>query len=153
MSAGFARKWTAEEKLRVVFLFNNGHSASQIAREYGVSRNAILGLVHRARHQTSGAVRSRSRSRRRDRRDTGRKTKPRQLKPRPISHAPDEDPVPFLERADTQCVYPLWQDDAPPEKLFEGLVCGAPVRRTRMTQPAYCAHHQAVCGRPVEPLV
>ena len=153
MTVGFARKWTAEDKTRVLFLFNSGHSASEVAREYGVSRNAILGLVHRARHQKNAPVRSRSRSRRKVRREEGHRRKPRQLKPRPISHAPDENPVPFLERADNQCCYPLWEDDAPPEKLSEGMVCGAPVCRKHSAQPAYCAHHQKLCGKPVDPLL
>lgn len=131
---GEARKWTLEDRQRVVFLFNNGHSASKVAKEYGVSRNSILGVVNRERQKTNAPVRSR-------RLRKVRLNPPRKHNPRPIVHAPDESPVPFLERTDNQCAFPLWADDTPRHDVCDGMVCGAPVDRTSRDSPAYCSFH------------
>ena len=138
---GEARKWTSEDRLRVVFLFNNGHSASQVAKEYGVSRNSVLGVVHRARQTSDTPIRSRRLTRRARKSAKVRISPPKQHKPRPIVHAADENPVPFLERADNQCAYPLWPDDAPRHDVCDGMVCGAPVDRSSRYGPAYCSFH------------
>ena len=43
----FTHKWTDEDKVRVESLLREGLSASQIAYEFKVSRNSVIGIVHR----------------------------------------------------------------------------------------------------------
>ncbi len=44
--------WGDMATLEVLDLWYQGYSASEIAKQFGVSRSAILGLVHRVRADT-----------------------------------------------------------------------------------------------------
>ena len=43
------KEWTDERRAKVIDMWKNGDSASVIANEMEVSRNAIVGIIHRAR--------------------------------------------------------------------------------------------------------
>lgn len=135
---GLNRLWSSEDKTRVVYLFTNGHSASQIADEYGVSRNAVLGLVHRVRN--AGEVKVRGKPKRKKRRALPQHI----VRKGPIPRSPTEQPVSFLDRARDRCCFPLWDDNAPRGEVADGLVCGAPLTDRSLVAPAYCKHHSKI---------
>lgn len=55
------KQWTAEEDNRLAKLRHEGLSAAQIGAEFGVSRNAVIGRVHRSKRLTEiGLGRERS---------------------------------------------------------------------------------------------
>jgi GcrA cell cycle regulator len=53
-----AAGWTDEKVERLKILWADGYSASQIARELGVTRNAVLGKAHRSGLSNGGVVRA-----------------------------------------------------------------------------------------------
>lgn len=140
---GLIRRWSSEDKTCVVDLFNNGHSASQIADEYGVSRHAVLSLVHRVRK--AGKVKVRGKPKRKKRRALPQHIfRPGTKRKGPIPRSPTEQPVSFLDRARDRCCFPLWDDDAPRDDVATGLVCGAPLSERSSVAPAYCKHHSKI---------
>lgn len=51
--------WDEQAQERLVELWNAGYPASQIGNEFGVSRNAVMGKVHRMRVKAIGELRRR----------------------------------------------------------------------------------------------
>lgn len=122
-----------ELKTHVEGLWNAGHSAAVIARMIdGLTRNAVIGIVHRLRNR-GGDMRARP---------------PRD--PKPVAVAVPEPPpavvdctpllVPMERRTEAQCPYPMWPDDAASGGP-DFLVCGAAKERDDW----FCAGHTKLC--------
>lgn len=89
-----ARRWTKDESAEIERLFlKDGETATQIARRYpGSTRNAILGVLHRAGALGLGRAQMQSQPRAST---TRRKANPKPA-PRPALEAPVEGPVQYL---------------------------------------------------------
>lgn len=139
--------WTQDRIETLARLWREGRSAAAIAQALGgVTRNAVLGKIHRlglsgrarpARpgsglHRTESAGRRRARPRR------------RVVPPPAAAPGPPADPPPEAGLADMRTVGPhacRWPLGDPRAPGFS--VCGRPVARG-----AYCAAHGALAYRP-----
>ena len=154
-------QWTEERVERLKQLWAEGLSASRIAAELGgITRNAVIGKVHRlglsgrAKTSTGGQPRQRRTRSEKPRRsattatagNTALKLDPRE-EPRPVREkAPVQELViPISERAsiltlsETTCKWPIG-DPGDPDFHF----CG---RRADVGIP-YCAHHARIAYQP-----
>lgn len=119
----------------IIHMWNENYTGSQIAAELGVTRNVVMGVLHR--YRCRGLV--------------GRKilapvkpapTKPRRksvpkIKEKPIVYV--EGKVKFADlHQSRQCHY-IVNDGPPSEYLF----CGKPQEKG-----SYCAHHASICYMP-----
>lgn len=133
--------WTEDRIGRLKTLWLEGQSAEQIARDlaHGISRNAVLGKVHRlglSAGRAAGAVTSRARVR-------SASALPARL---PAGNRPIADCAPsskagsatLLSVGRSECRWPLGD---PRDADFT--LCGRPVARC-----AYCAAHAAIAYRP-----
>lgn len=139
----FDRKWTTEEREQIVAAFDAGEMASAIAQRFGVSRNAVIGVIHRERRRRGPQPGDRRRKLRsgppkRTVKATGT-GRARPLAPvvRPLREAAAPPPqARFLTLAEVeagQCRFPVTPHDAPPAAHR---FCGAPAPDGR-----YCRHH------------
>lgn len=142
--------WTDDRVETLARLWKAGLSASQIARSLGgVTRNAVIGKVHRlglsgrSAPNMPGARRAEPRRERR-----GRIAKPKAAAPPPTPRAaamPEQEctetgSATIVSVGRRQCRWPLGEPLADAFRL-----CGRPVARG-----AYCAGHGALAYRPVE---
>lgn len=168
-----AKAWSktpglADRNAEILRLWGQGKSAAEIAAALGsITRNAVIGIVHRAGHHRGPKVRrAKPAEVTQDRPPTPRPSlpgKPAARKPAGRDHFADvgkmvvapplapiapeipgaaetsDTAVPFLDRRFGQCVWPLWQ--APTDAR---LVCGAPVAG----DGPYCPCHTARATRP-----
>lgn len=155
--------WTDERKAVVRRLWVEGHSATEIGCALGVSRCAIIGIVHRNRaawgigYVLHGAARANMRRARKARRPETRVRKPANQsgqsappkskpKPPPVQHTlgpmPTEGTVSLLDIRAGQCRFPMWGD---PFDLATSLYCGRPVD----SQSSWCPHHRRICVQPL----
>jgi len=143
--------WTDErvETLRKLWL--EGLSASQIAKQLGgVTRNAVIGKVHRlglsGRAAPSHPSRQTFKAPRPPRPVTAPAPRPRAIEPRPAAAAPR--PAPFVELPGTATVLTLgahmckWPIGDPSSRDFT--FCG---RRASEERP-YCADHARLAYQP-----
>jgi GcrA cell cycle regulator len=133
--------WTDERVRALTRLWRDGKSASEVARTLGgVTRNAVIGKVHRlglgGRVTPSPPRRAASRP---------RVAKPRRLRPRAEARLRQTpEPLPQVGSATVatvrrgQCRWPIGEPGADDFRL-----CGAPACRG-----AYCAPHGQVAYRP-----
>jgi GcrA cell cycle regulator len=133
--------WNAEQMTRLERLYRNGVSFREIAADIGVTRNAVIGKVHRMQLPT---------------RDVILKAKPVVVRP-PKPHRtifkvkkpkPEPDPVVdysciIIDLTNTTCRYPLWTIDAVPFAVK--FYCGAPGADMSVGQP-YCRKHALMCN-------
>lgn len=143
--------WTDDRVETLSKLWREGMSASQIARDlgHGITRNAVIGKVHRlgltgrAAPRLPGAGRPDQRRERRGR--LPHRLKPARALPAPVELTPDLPlPATGLARVETvrrgQCRWPMG------DPLADGFcLCG----RTAV-RGAYCAPHAAVAYKPTE---
>ena len=132
---------------KIIKLWDEGHSASAIGDHVGMTRNAVMGRIHRAR--CNGVKVGRSRKIR-----TGGAEKPeRKVKNRRIIRLAKKEnkplpplpplvqtktrPIPFMKLAPDSCRFIV--NDDPAKALF----CGAP-KETR----SYCKKHALLCYIP-----
>ena len=137
--------WNAEQMTRLEHLYRDGFSFREIAADIGVTRNAVIGKVHRMQLPT---------------RDVILKAKPvvvRPPKPRRVRHRtffkvnkPEPEPDPAVDYkciitalTDTTCRYPLWKTETPPFAVK--FYCGAPGAELSIGQP-YCRKHARLCN-------
>jgi GcrA cell cycle regulator len=148
--------WTAERKALAGRLWNDGLSASQIAKRLGgVSRNAVIGIIHRSKlstrkkaerptvftpyagsstRRTGPTVRAQH---------TGRPVATSRLKP-PTPIKADPEPINYenarawTERRFGECAFPIGQG-------ADLLSCCAPTERT------YCKACERVMFKPEQP--
>lgn len=159
--------WTDERVELLKKLWGEGHSASQIAGELGgVTRNAVIGKVHRLGLSGRAKTSSSSAKPRRPRATTASTTPKKpvaqpqtagatalkaDIAPAPIAEAPPEldpiaDVVPISERAtiltltETTCKWPIG-DPATDDFYFCGRISEAGV--------PYCAYHCKIAYQPV----
>ena len=143
--AGNGSGWTPERIETLARLWNDGLSASQIAGKLGeVTRNAVIGKVHRlglTGRRATTARQPRRTSPRRDRagRVSMRKPVPRS-RPSPVT--PDRLPpapaalmIALAELSGSGCHWPIGDPRLPGFGF-----CGA---KTAPGRQPYCAHHQA----------
>jgi len=148
MASEATTNWNEDRTSRLERLYREGLSFREIAADIGVTRNAVIGKVHRMQLPT---------------RDVILKTKPvvRRPPPKPRSRRsssgvifkvnikPDPEPDPAVdykciitELNDTTCRYPLWDTSTPHEGRF---YCGAPGAELSIGQP-YCRKHARLCN-------
>ena len=137
--------WNAEQMTRLEHLYRDGFSFREIAADIGVTRNAVIGKVHRMQLPT---------------RDVILQTKPvvvRPPKPRRVRQrtffkvsTPEPEPDPAVdykciitELTDTTCRYPLWTTESLPFAVK--FYCGAPGAELSVGQP-YCRKHARLCN-------
>lgn len=145
-------QWTEEATTEAFRMWQDGRSASEIGAHFGVSRNAVLGKVHRA------AMASRSTphlNRSRPRKAAPKERAPKAARPRVPRSQPQRDPlpafkaagpmpdtaavegsrrVPLIELTNSMCRWPIGD---PKEPGFG--FCGLPAAEGR----SYCrAHHR-----------
>ncbi len=151
------KEWPAERLTFAKRLWDGGHSASEIARELGVSRNAVMGQAHRRKW---GKRRAPTGGREKRLKEGGVKKRinpfwplgPRAKKqsavplpPMPVKippKPPTREPVPLMQIIAGMCRFPV--NDPPPRGEF--LFCGAPV----MPGKVYCPFHCGIAYRLVE---
>lgn len=150
--------WSDERVELLKRLWAAGGSASQVAAELGggISRNAVIGKVHRL--GLAGRVKPASPAGPRRKRQlypramaaalTGAQAQdmapPRARAPSIVPAAAPVGGIPFLERRADQCAYPLWEDHTP---VGERMYCGAPVLEA--DQPvSWCACHALIVWSP-----
>jgi GcrA cell cycle regulator len=161
MDAGVT--WTDERVEQLKKLWSDGLSASQIAAEIGggVTRNAVIGKVHRL--GLSGRGKSKAASPQRPRKATRAPSAPTPIAPAPRSNVviapvstslerepeaqvaeevvvPMSERVTIMELRESMCRWPMG-DPTKPEFRF----CGA---RSIAGLP-YCTHHARVAYQPV----
>jgi hypothetical protein len=151
------REWSDEDRAKIIEMFNNGSSSGSIASEFGATRNAIIGIIHRARKKDPTKVR----------RDFERPIKPKEEKPKreapklKLSKPPlltptsaeieamearirlrvidSETAVTMAELEPHHCKFPHGDP-----KLSDFRFCGK--RRVDNKRP-YCQEHTIACGR------
>lgn len=139
------KEWPAERLTFAKRLWDGGHSASEIARELGVSRNAVMGQAHRRKW---GKRREPTGGREKRLREGGVKERKRSgvpLPPKPVALPPTPPtckPVPLMQISAGMCRFVV--DD--PQSRGEFLFCGAPV----MPGKVYCPFHCRIAYRPLE---
>lgn len=148
--------WTPDRIETLKSLWQDGLSGALIAAHLGgVTRNAVIGKLHRlgltGRGQPQSAMNRKRRSRphmhRQDYRDSpidDATQEPRRLraKPSPVTLVAKPERIHFMDLPAGRCVYPLWSE-------FErsGDCCGAP---NRDADTNYCeAHHVLTHSRPM----
>lgn len=130
--AGVSAK--AERNAAIAKAFAAGSSAELVAREFGVSRNTVIGVIWRA-----GIYRPVARK---VRRQAPIKKRPAIIRPPKFARASyvrPADPVealrlPLVEMTAEQCCFPVTAD-------HPFLFCGNP----KTEASSYCAHHHARC--------
>ena len=141
-----ATSWTDERVQTLARLWRDGLSASQIAAMLAVTRNAVIGKVHRlglsgrAKPSAPGAPRKSGRQR-------SRRTARRQLRIPPAlslsacgtGPAPSDGTATVVSIRHGQCRWPLGEPGA-----ADFALCGRPAVRG-----AYCAAHAEIAYRPV----
>jgi len=158
----FAPKpWTDADVERMVALWNSGKSASEIGRLLGVSRNAVIGKVHRTAHKYPGIITREFASRpekvisvkrietRLQRRAI---TPPKVIAPKPAAEKPAAPVIPIARAEDlsgptlcdrprNSCCYPVGADTGADQQF-----CCEPVTGDR----PYCEHHRALMFVPLK---
>jgi GcrA cell cycle regulator len=144
--------WTDERVETLKKLWLDGLSASQIAKQLGgVTRNAVIGKVHRlglsGRAAPSHPSRPAFKAPRQPRPISTPVSRPRSLEPRP-HHAPAPRPAPFVELPGTATVLTLgahmckWPIGDPTSSDFT--FCG----RRASDEGPYCVDHARVAYQP-----
>lgn len=139
-----APTWTDDRVHTLTRLWRDGLSASQIARALagGVTRNAVIGKVHRL--GLSGRAKPRAPALRPRRQTRPRRPIRRAAAVRRPAPSPPVEPPPQIGSATIlsvrrgQCRWPIG------DPLADGLLCGAPAVRG-----AYCAGHAEIAYRPL----
>lgn len=140
-----ASAWTDDRVYTLTRLWRDGLSASQIARALagGVTRNAVIGKVHRLglsgrakRSAPTLRLRREARPRRAIRRAA---TVPHATPSTPVEPPPEVGAASILSVRRGQCRWPIG------DPLADGFcLCGAPAVRG-----AYCAGHAEIAYRPL----
>jgi len=141
----FPSSWTDDRVEVLTKLWRDGNSASAIARELGgVTRNAVIGKVHRlglgGRAKPARPGSRRPRTPRAER----RLTRPRFIAvptSAPLAPAPETGLADMRSVGRHACRWPIGDPLAPGFSI-----CGRPVERG-----AYCAPHGALAYRPTAP--
>lgn len=140
--------WTPERVTQVTTLWLEGHSASHIASVMGMSRNAIIGRIHRMglnRERISHPSRPRALAGQpkptKSRRVVPHSDKPKlrliKVNPMPIATPPTTGKKTLLQLNPNDCRY-ICDDD---------LFCA----ETKDAGSSYCAGHRAKCCYPMPP--
>lgn len=133
MSVGNS-KWTPEQRERIAQMWNGGeYTSSQIANEFGTTRNAIIGLAHRMGLSKLSPRKVRLQPPTPQVRSMAQPPKPPQPKPAP--KPPEPQPEPVVPAATGWCSYPIGDDP-----FADDYFCGKPRARG-----SYCKEHAALC--------
>lgn len=139
----FSAPWSDERVERLRELWAEGLSASQIGRQLGVTRNAVIGKSSRlglsGRPKRSNARTTRKSPRRQsnprgnNQRIRSPKFKPAAEPPREIPKAPESKPCNIMDLDSSRC---RWITGDPTEP-FEKVYCGGETAAGK----SYCAYH------------
>jgi GcrA cell cycle regulator len=121
-----------------------GVVAAEIAKELGVSRNAVIGKAQRlGLERLAGGPRRVAATPRRVATTPRRVTTPK-LEPRQRSQR-SEPFVPMFDLRESQCRFPMWAHQRPGERLPADLpFCGLPIE----AGSSFCAEHTLLCYTP-----
>lgn len=131
-----------KERMRVLYM-EKGMSAGEVAKEMGLTRNQVVGLVARAGWKRSRILREVNSAMKRHKSDAPKVNPKPAPKPKvaPVVVVPMKvEPRPFIDRG-TGCPWIVSADDAPVP-----MACCGPVVRG-----AYCREHGAAAYLPVAP--
>ena len=144
------KKWTPTDLEAIRGFIAKGYSAARIGLEFGVSRNAIIGLCHRKKIQLGGKQNNPPKA---DHPLRHRSSRPRIFKP-PVQTWRDQEPpkaaptdkkypyIPLLESREHHCHFPI--DGV--GTASNPYCCGKPV-----SVGSYCYDHALRCFNPVKP--
>jgi GcrA cell cycle regulator len=137
--------WTEERTNLMYKLFADGKRASQVAEELGVTRNAVIGKMHRSGHRISAPDNTEKPLRVRRRLNMYHleevqkrpvlRFKPVRVAPKVIKLRLPKRPTgscTILELDSTRCRWPMWNDDIDPR-----LYCG-----NETVNRVYCKEHR-----------
>lgn len=154
MTAHTLTQWTPEDRSEIVDLWTKGLTAQEVAnivsqkRRQNVSRNSILGIIHRSSAWKMRAPRKPGPPRRRPP-DAKKKAAPKprsKVAPAPPAASPpreDRGKVPLNDLGAFDCRFPV-EEIASSRFLF----CGEHVGYDADT--SYCQEHKAICYRPLK---
>jgi hypothetical protein len=128
--------WSAERHAKCVALWKQGYSAYRVGQEIGVTRNSVLGRLHRTGESKRDKPIKTVRLRRYSRVPYQRRQKLTQLILADIPPPPQlntEHNVGFLDIKPNQCREIVGHGVA--------MVCGAPVLVLSDKQKSFCAYH------------
>ena len=128
--------WTAERDAKCVELWQKGYSASQVGKELGLTRNAILGRLNRTGESSRNPRRPSVRLRRYEATPYVRRQKLTRLILADIPAPPQlnaELNIGFLAVKANQCREVVGNDGL-------AIFCGAPIKPTY----PYCAYHHSI---------
>jgi hypothetical protein len=144
------KPWTPDRTEKLRELWSEGHTASQIGNVLGVSRNSVIGVVHRRGWQrrldphcnSTGRV-EQVRRVRRERYAAARPAKVRKEKPAPEPAPIPVEPlhIPFLERQVGQC-RAITDATRNAQRVCGHLIEG---------DGAFCRWHRAIYYVPADP--
>jgi GcrA cell cycle regulator len=134
--------WNLERTARLQLLWSGGYSASEIARVLGgLTRNAVIGKIHRLKLRSPGRARARRASRKASRQPRSRffirpivRRTPKPFIEIPPLAAP---PTCRIELKDLRRSHCRWPQGDPRKPDFH--FCGRPAGRGQ----TYCPHHRA----------
>jgi GcrA cell cycle regulator len=147
-------QWTPERVARMKFLWLDGKSASEVAREIGATRNMVIGKVHRMglHKQRPERLTVEAIQRGAVNRETvlrALKLKPEPLPPEDARPLPKSRPTILTELGPDHCRWPLGD---PKDEGFH--FCGAPIAQRkkggRVQRPSYCQVHAELSVRPTD---
>ncbi len=148
--------WSPEARQKVYELWMKGYSASQIAPRFNVTRNAIIGVIHRAGWNRGVVHRPRPKP---GPGSNGGKPKARPVPGQHVAHqmmhrikdrttgsrvcgeavpALHSRPCTIDKLAPGRCRFPLWNHEVTPNGI-DDRYCGASADGT------YCEHHELMC--------
>jgi GcrA cell cycle regulator len=128
----------------LTFMFHQGFSHAVIADRLGITRNAVIGKVHRlglVPPKNKITMHDVDRSVRRKRERTPPMLPPEPPKPaEPNAHAHYR---PVWQLVNESCRFPMWRRDTP---VIERLYCGVPEADINSNRP-FCVKHSKLCYR------
>ena len=130
------RTWTPETDALLAKLWNDGYSCSQIGNRLGLTRNSVMGRIHRL-----GISRSSPHAIKGERRVADKRkfvSKPKPPEPLPMPEPAPVSAVPTVDLGPGMCRFPV-SDGSP------WMHCGA---KTPAFNDPWCRHHRNICYQP-----
>lgn len=141
-------KISEETKSEIIRLWNDDHSAGQIATLLHMTRNSVIGIVYRARKNfEEGNVRKERKKKEKPPKKIMKNTKKIIIRPKKIKEQKVEKPKVYVE-AQGNCTLDELKYNSCRFIVHEGnhettKYCGQQIDRE-----SYCSHHYSICYYP-----